>query len=206
MTRALSTGTSPGRLMLLAGVVGAPFALPIPYFPDRLASAVRGALVQDIAARHGVSLTRDARARLSDPSSGGASSIARRAFELLGGRLLRRFARVGIWSSALRSLEVYALGHLFERYLTEHRGAQSVRLDSQEADRVRSAIDSALLRSLSPRLKVASVGEEAPVEDFRDETTRWIDNLVLMGARIPEYVQRRLDTAFDELIRGGNAV
>ena len=39
----------------------------------------------------------------------------------------------------------------------------------------------------------------AGAEDLRDEYTRWVDTFLLTGAALPSYVERRLESAFDEV-------
>src|SRR5579883_110709 len=57
-----------GRLGVYAAIAGSIGAVPLPWIPDALVGRVRGALVHDIASRHGVSLAPEARAILSDVS------------------------------------------------------------------------------------------------------------------------------------------
>ncbi|MCC6555401.1 MAG: hypothetical protein IT372_20765, partial [Polyangiaceae bacterium] len=62
-------------------------------------------------------------------------------------------------------------------------------------------IDRAVARAVSPALQPAAATLGTGVEDLRDELTRWIDSLLLTGAALPEYLVRRLDAAFDEVVR-----
>jgi hypothetical protein len=39
------------------------------------------------------------------------------------------------------------------------------------------------------------------LEDLRDELTRWIDAALLTSAALPSYLERRLEAAFDEVVR-----
>src|SRR5262249_59786798 len=55
------TPRSSGRLGVLTGVAIAAATVPIPFVPDRLVARVRGAVAPDVVARHGLSLTADAR-------------------------------------------------------------------------------------------------------------------------------------------------
>ena len=89
---------------------------------------------------------------------------------------------------------------LFERYITEVRRAPALRVHQEEARLVREAIDRALLRALSPSLKPKPTTVNEGVEDLRDEFTRWIDALLLTSAAVPSYLERRLLTAFDEVV------
>jgi hypothetical protein len=191
-----------GRLAVLTAATVAIGAIPIPFVPDRLAARVRGAIAHDVASRHGVSLTGDARKILAepDPRSGGRA-LARKAAEAISMRLIKRaFAPAGALATVAGALEVYALGHLFERYLTRVRKTSAVRIDIEEARKIRDLIDRSLVRALSPSLQPASLNMSDPVEDLRDEVTRWIDTALLTGATLPSYVERRIDAAFDEIV------
>jgi uncharacterized protein (DUF697 family) len=200
-TVALSPASPPpaGRLTVMMAYAVAATVIPIPFLPDRVLSRVRGALIYDITARHGLSLTSDARAALAAPDSEMRTKLARTA-ESLARQLLRRVRPLGIVSSASRGLELYALGLLMERYVTRTRTTAAVRMHLEEARMVREAIDRALLRAFSPSLRPAITTMGEGVEDLRDEFTRWIDALLLTGASVPSYLQRRLEAAFDEIV------
>ena len=66
-----------------------------------------------------------------------------------------------------------------------------------EARRVRGAIDRAVIQVLSPAISPRPLVVNEGVEDLRDEFTRWLDTLILAGATVPSYIERRLDAAFD---------
>ncbi|HXN33385.1 MAG TPA: hypothetical protein VN894_16060 [Polyangiaceae bacterium] len=176
-------------------------ALPLPWLPDALLRRVRGALVHDCAVRHGLSLTREARAILSEPSgSDGPRGLASQALRYLGVRLaVRALARFGpiaaVWP--LRdALRTYALGHLFDRYLDTGRTDRAVRIDADEARHLRRAIDSALARALT--IEPLSVEEPAAIDDQRDAATALVDWLIGLAAGLPDRLLRRLDAAFDD--------
>ncbi|WP_136925479.1 hypothetical protein [Polyangium aurulentum] len=190
-----------GRLAVLTAAALAVGAIPIPFVPDRLAARVRGAIVHDITARHGLSLTSDARKILAEPDPrGGGRALARKAAEAISMRLIKRaFAPAGILAAAAGGLEVYALGHLLERYFTRTRRTGAVRIQIEEARKIRDIIDRSLVRALSPSLQPASLNMSDPIEDLRDEVTRWIDTALLTGATLPSYIERRLEAAFDEI-------
>src|ERR1700690_1030539 len=178
-----------------------PGALPLPWLPDALLRRVRGALVHDCAVRHGLSLTREARAILSEPSgSDGPRGLASQALRYLGVRLaVRALARFGpiaaVWP--LRdALRTYALGHLFDRYLDTGRTDRAVRIDADEARHLRRAIDSALARALT--IEPLSVEEPAGIDDQRDAATGLVDWLIGLAAGLPDRLLRRLDAAFDD--------
>jgi uncharacterized protein (DUF697 family) len=188
-----------GRLVMMTAYAVAATVIPIPFVPDRVIARIRGALVYDVASRHGLSLTTDAREMLAEPTSELRTQLVR-TVETVARQLIRRVRPLGFLSSASRAVELYALGVLFERYVTRARRTGAVRVHLEEARLVRDAIDRALLRAFSPSLRpsVATVGEG--VEDLRDEFTRWVDALVLASASIPSYLERRLEAAFDEIV------
>src|SRR5580700_3334203 len=91
------------RLGVYAAMGATVAAVPLPWLPDSLARRVRGALVHDIAVRHGLSLTRDARDVLSEPlGPDGPRSLLAQAARFLGARFavrtLTRFGPLGmVW-------------------------------------------------------------------------------------------------------------
>lgn len=195
------TAPTDGRLAVLTAMAVVSRAIPIPLLPDRVLCRIRGAAVYDVASRHGLSLTSDARDALAEPNPERRSTLlARKLAESVTNRLLRRFGPFGRISSVLRALEVFALGHLFERYLRDVRPKGSVRMHLDEARALRDAIDRAVLRALSPSLEPRGVSLAGAGEDLRDEFTRWIDAALLTGAALPGYVERRLDAAFDAVV------
>src|SRR5580704_19582039 len=118
-TVALSPSSVPptGRLAVMTAYAALVTAIPIPILPDRVLVLVRGAVVHDVAARHGLSLTSDARAVLAAPDSEGRTRLVRTA-ESLARQLLRRLRPLGVLTAASRGIEIYALGLLLERYVT----------------------------------------------------------------------------------------
>ncbi|WP_437633929.1 hypothetical protein [Sorangium sp. So ce854] len=190
-----------GRLaMLTAFAVGASW-IPVPVLPDRMLVRIRGAIAQDTVARHGLSLTTDARTLLAQPAAD--QTPIRKAAQLVTKEFLRRLNPAQALASAARGLEVYALGHLLNRYITRVRRTSAVRIHADEARWIRDAIDRAVRRSLSPSLRPDVTVLPSGAEDLRDEFTRWIDAFLLAGAAAPEYIERRLDAAFDEIAAAG---
>jgi hypothetical protein len=200
-TVALSPSSTPptGRLAMMTAYAIAASAIPIPFLPDRVLVRVRGAVVHDVAARHGLSLTSDARSELAEPDSETRTRLVRAA-ESVARQLLRRLRPLGVLTAASRGVELYALGLLLDRYIAKVRAAGAVRMHLEEARLVRDAIDRSVLRALSPALRpsITTLGEG--VEDLRDEFTRWIDALILTSAALPSYLERRLEAAFDEIV------
>ncbi len=190
-----------GRLAILSGLAVAASAIPIPFVPERLVATVRGSVVQDVAARHGLSLTRDARAALAEArGEAPARLLARRLLGVLSKTVLRRVGPLGFLTATATSLEVFALGHLFERWVEHHRGSRSVRIHESEARRIRAFVDRATVHALSPSVTAKQLPPSAAVEDLRDESTKIVDAVLLNAAGLPGWVVRRLDAAFDEVV------
>ncbi|HTJ81751.1 MAG TPA: hypothetical protein VL400_08490 [Polyangiaceae bacterium] len=190
-----------GRLAILSGLSLAASAIPVPFLPDRVVFQIRGAVVQDIAARHGLSLTTDARRILAEASSESpVRDVLKGALGFLSKTVLRRLGPLAAVMSAAAAVEVFTLGHLFERYLDRHRGSNTVRIHADEARALRKLVDAAAVRAISPALRPDPVPLLPGVEDLRDEFTRWVDTVLLLSASLPGYVERRLDTAFDALV------
>lgn len=191
------------RLGVYAAMGATIAAVPVPWLPDSLARRVRGALVHDIAVRHNLSLTRDARDVLSEPlGPDGPRSLLSQAARFLGARFavrtLTRFGPLGMVWPARAALLTWSLGHLFDRYLELSRMERAVRIDVEEARRVRLAIDGALGRALT--VETVAGPEPTTIDDQRDAVTALIDGLLGLAAGVPEWLVNRLDAAFDDLL------
>jgi len=195
-----------GRLGIITAAAVGMFAIPLPVIPDRLVGRLRGAIAHDIASRSGVSLTADARKILANvEGESGGRALGRKAAEAIGLAILKRgFAPIGALTNLARGLEVYAFGHLFDRYLVRARRSGAVRIHVEEARKIREHIDRAVVHAISPTLRAAPIVVGAPIEDLRDEFTRWIDSAILTGASLPSYIERRLEASFDEILSQGN--
>src|SRR5258706_11065767 len=85
-----------GRLGVYTALGAGAGTVPLPWLPDTLAKRIRGALAQDIAARHGVSLTTEARTLLSEPEPRDAArGVFGQAVKFATGKLLARFTPLG---------------------------------------------------------------------------------------------------------------
>ena len=205
---ALDNAAAPpaGRLVVLTALAAAATAVPLPILPDKLLSRVRGAIAHDVLARHGLSLTTDARDVFAEPDfDARAAAMLRKGAEFAIRRLVGRLGPVALLGSAARAVEVFALGHLLDRWAAKVRASGPVRVHADEARRVRLLVNKAILRAISPSLRPTSQTMPAGVEDLRDEFTRWADTLILTGAALPSYVVRRLEAAFDEVVAEGDA-
>lgn len=190
-----------GRLIVLTTFAAVATLVPLPFLPEKLIARVRGAIAHDVLARHGLSLTTDAREVFAEPDfDARAAALLRRGGEFLLRRFLGRFGPLALFTSVARAVEVFALGLLLDRYASTVRKSGTVRVHADEARRARGLINRAILRALSPSLHPAAATHASGVEDLRDELTRWSDALLLTGAALPSYVVRRLEAAFDEVV------
>jgi hypothetical protein len=192
-----------GRLGVYAAIGASVGTIPIPWLPDAFARRVRGALVHDVAARHGLSLTREARDLLAEPSGpDGPRGLLAQAVRFFGARIaLRALTSFGPFAAVwpLRSaLGTYLLGHLFDRYLDLARTERAVRIDVEEARRVRLAIDGAVVRALT--VVTPSAPEPSIIDDQREAAAVVVDALLGLAAGLPARVMLRLEAAFDELL------
>jgi hypothetical protein len=202
-----AAAVEPGRLGVYAGLGAAVGVVPLPWLPGALVRRVRGAVVHDIAVRHGLSLAVDARDVLSDPSGpdgppGLLSQTVRFVGFRLAARALRRMPPVRFLWPARNALETFVLGHLFDRYVELSRTERAVRIDADEARQLRRAIDGALARALT--IESPPYAEPTVIDDQRDAITAFVDGLLGLVAGFPGRLVDRLDTAFDELLAHGD--
>ncbi len=197
-TLARGPAAMPGRLATLALLGGFAGALPLPLVPAALLRRVRGVVVHEVASRHGLSLTDEARAALADPPEGTPRGALLSTVFFAVRRIVGRLGALGVLPPLAAWGEVASLGLLLDHYFANVRAVGLVRVDAVEAKRVRSAIDAAVARALSPSLDVpaAPAQAEAP-EDLRDDATRLTDTVLLAVASVPSHARRRLEAAFD---------
>jgi hypothetical protein len=191
-----------GRLGVYAAIGASVGSMPFPWLPDAFARRVRGALVHDVATRHGLSLTREARNVLAEPSGpDGPRGIVAQAVRFFGARVALRIL-TGFGPAALvwpvrHALGTYLLGHLFDRYLDLSRTERAVRIDVEEARRIRLAVDGAILRALT--VVTPEMREPTVIDDQRDTSSVLFDAFLGLAASIPARLMLRLEAAFDEL-------
>jgi len=159
--------------------------------------------VHDVAVRRGLSLTHEARDLLAEPSGpDGPRGLIAQALRFFGARVaLRALTSFGPFAAVwpLRNaLATYLLGHLFDRYLELARTERAVRIDVEEARRVRLAIDGAIVRALT--VVTPPVEEPTIIDDQRDAAVVVVDTLLGLAAGVPARLMVRLEAAFDELL------
>src|SRR4029077_13422534 len=120
----------------------------------------------DIATRHGLSLTLSARKILCEASAVEGRGFVVQGFTYAATKILGRFGPLGMLQPVRSALATYLLGHLFQRYLETARTDRAVRIDIEEARRVRRAIDQSLVYALT--IESHHPPDEAPFtpEDF----------------------------------------
>lgn len=193
-------GARLGTYTMLGAASG---VVPLPWVPDAIARRVRGALIHDLTARHGLSLSPEARAVLIEPAGangGGAKSYIQQGVTFAVTRVLGRFGPLAMLGPVRTALGTFVLGHLLERYIETVRIARSIRIDVEEARRVRRAIDQALIYALTTEGKSARENPPFSPEDLRDQTTQIVDGVFISIASAPGWLVRRLDAAFDETL------
>lgn len=194
---------APGRLSTLALVGGAAGILPLPFLSWTALRRVKGAVAHDIASRHGLCLSKEAREALAAPLGGQRPTALLSTVVYVAKRTIGRMGPLGIVPPLSAWIEVYALGLLFDRYLSKVRVSNTVRIEVVEAKRIVDLVERSIRRTFSLKLQ-ASSGARAtmPVEDARDPATRIFDAILLGLAAVPHNAQRRLESAFDEEAKG----
>lgn len=190
-----------GRLGTYTILGGATGIVPLPWVPDAIARRVRGALVHDLTSRFGLSLTPEARQVLVEPGGGdGPRGLISQGVTFAVTRVLGRFGPLAAVAPVRSALGTFVLGHLLQRYLDGARTVRAVRIDVEEARRIRRAIDQALLYALTTEARGSGDDASIPPEDLRDQSTQIIDGVIISMASLPGWFLRRLDAAFDEVL------
>ncbi len=190
-----------GRLGTYTVLGAATGIVPLPWVPDAMVRRVRGALVHDLTARHGLSLTHEARLVLVEPSgSDGPRGILSQGVTFAVTRVLGRFGPLAVIPPVRSALGTWVLGHLLQRYLETARTQRSVRIDVEEARRVRRAIDQALLYALTTEAHPSREDRPIPPEDLREGSEPVVDGVLISIASMPGWLSRRLEAAFDEVL------
>jgi hypothetical protein len=193
-----------GRIAVYAALGGASGVVPFPWLPNAMARRLRGALAQDIASRRGLSLTKEARELLAEPEPREAArGLFGEALRFASRKLFTRFSPLAILPPVRGAAHVFALGHLFDRYIEKNRSLRSVRIDEEEAKLIRKGIDAAMLAVLNPELPVERAPRLGAPEDLRDPPTQMLDGVIIAIAGVPEWLVRRLDAAFDDFVKSG---
>jgi hypothetical protein len=114
--------------------------------------------------------------------------------------MLGKFGPLGFVGPVGAGALTYILGRLFFRYVSELREDPTVRIDADEARKVRKAMEQAVFRAFSTAAESEHLEPIEP-EDVRDEVTKLTDGLIATAASLPSWLTRRLDAAFDASLR-----
>jgi hypothetical protein len=175
--------------------------VPLPWIPDATVRRVRGALVHDLTSRHGLSVTAEARAIFVEPAgTEGPRGFLSQGVTFAVTKVLGRFGPLAVIPPVRSALGTFVLGHLLQRYLETARTARSVRIDIEEARRVRRAIDQALLYSLTTEARPSREDPPFASEDLREHGEQVVDGVLISIASTPGWLVRRLEAAFDEVL------
>ncbi len=175
--------------------------VPLPWLPDAVVRRIRGTLAHEVASRHGLSLTPEARRILSSTSGvEGPRGLFQEAFVFASSKVLRRFGPVAFVAPLRFGVSTFLLGHLLQRYLESARTDRSIRVDAEEARRVRRALDQAMLYAFTVEAPGPDDAAPRPPEDLRDATTQILDGLLIGLANVPSWLLRRVESSFDELV------
>ncbi len=190
-----------GQLGAFALLGAAMRTVPFPWLPNTLAEKLRGALVHDIATRHGVALSPNARSTLASPEPlkrkhGPVSD----ALGYIGRKLFARFGPLSALLPVRAALETYVLGHLLDHYLSRVPREAGARFEVREARLVRRAIERAILRIASTEGGLRWVPTPPPPEESRDELTQLLDGVLSAATLVPSWLLQRLDAAFDDAL------
>jgi hypothetical protein len=171
-------------------------SMPLPVLPGSLATRVRGALVHDVCARYGLSITPEARRILARHGlAEGSEGLFGAAVRFATTRVLSRLGPLAVLPPIRSGLLTFAIGHLLGRYIAT-RESRTVRIDVDEARRVRLAIEHAITQAISTPAR-PEPGLGVPPEELRDQLTQLTDGVIAGIASLPGYLVRRLEAAFD---------
>jgi hypothetical protein len=192
---------SEGRLgtYTLLGAAGG--LVPLPWIPDAIGRSVRGALVHDVTARHGLTLTADARTVLVEPNgTEGPRGLLEQGTSFAVSRVLGRLGPLAFLGPARAAFGTFALGHLLHRYVEHARTEHSHRIDVEEARWVRRAIDQSLIAALTSDARASHEDAAHSPEELRTRTEQIVDGVLISMASMPGWLVRRIEAAFDEIL------
>jgi uncharacterized protein (DUF697 family) len=181
----------------LSGVV------PLPWLPEAAVRQIRGTLAHEVATRHGLSLTPEARRILASTSGvEGPRGMFAEALMFASTKVLGRFGPLGILAPVRFGVSTFLLGYLFQRYLEIARRDRAARVDAEEARRIRRAMDQAMLYVFTTEVESDKFEIPRASEDLRDGTTQLLDSVLISVANLPAWLVRRVEASFDELVNG----
>jgi hypothetical protein len=206
MVRPPSHHEPAGRVAVYAAAGALVGVMPVPVVPRRILRAIRGAMAHDLCARHGLSLTREAREAWSEPTAiGYPPSMTRDALAYAAGRFIARIMPTTRMLLPVRNAyDTLSFGRLLARYLESYRPSsqrgRTLRIEGDEASAIRALLDRAALRVLRPGLATGTELTVSAPEDHRTTVQRTVDFALIGAASMPEAIEDRLDAALDEVM------
>ena len=191
----------PSRIGVYTALGSLTGVVPLPWLPDAVVRRIRGALIHEIASRHGLSLTPEARRILANTTGvEGPRGLLAEAVVFASTKILGRLGPLALLAPIRNGVNTFLVGHLFQRYLETARHGRAVRIDAEEARRIRRAIDQAVLYVFTTEADGEKFQIPRAPEDLRDGTTQLIDSVLISVANLPAWLVRRVEIAFDELL------
>jgi hypothetical protein len=202
-----------GSVAVYAGLSGLAAAVPVPIVEGIVAGLARGAAMRRVAQRHGVRLTRGARAILAEP--GLRARAGKTDARLLRSLLTRVLPPLRIASRAEDVVATALSAVVLDHYLARGGRAPGV-LAEGEARRVRDAMDAAIVEGAFAALKDVPNGAVQTLKDALAATRtdddedrglieRAADTLLDGLADAPEELLVRLFDAFDTALARATA-
>lgn len=198
------SGDGLGVYSLASGLVS---VLPIPFVDQWLTPAVRGAALRRVAQRHGVPFTPAGREVLS---AVGGGDVRRRIEGRVARELVRQVLRpLRLVTRFEDGLYTLASAQLLDHYLRTADRPQGAALDAAEAERVRSAMETAMVEGLWSGVRAGPDGALQTLRKAFDAVTtpdeleqrnpleRLLDALLEGAADGPNGLNAKLAGAFD---------
>lgn len=204
-----ASGDSPSGMGVYAAAAALSSVVPVPLLDQMLSRLARGAAMRRVARRHGVRLTGEARevlARTGSPDRRRAISMG-----LLRRAATRLLPPLRIAARLDDAVETFAAALLLDHYLGRGGREQGAPLGTEEARRVRRAMDEAMgsgplesLRDAPGGLwrAVVGAGRAAATPDLEDRSPaeRLVDALLDAAADAPGELGDDLRGAFDRAL------
>lgn len=194
-----------GSVTVYAALSGLAAAVPVPLIDGIVAGLARGSAMRRVAQRHGVRLTREARAILAAP---GLRARGGKADARLLRTLLTRFIPPVRFATRAEDVVATALSAVVLDHHLAHAERRPGPMTEAEARRVRNAMDTAIVDGAFAALRDAPRGAlesaQQAMRAFRDDDLeergpmeRVTDALLDRLADAPDELLARLFDAFD---------
>lgn len=203
-----------GNVTVYAAAAGLASAVPIPFIDGLVARAARGGAMRRVAKRHGVVLTPGARRVLEQAGTDRDPKV--RGYKVVRSIVQRIWLPLVAMDRLEEGLASLASSLLFQRYLEAEGIPSGATIDEFEAQRVRVAIDAALLGGVGDALRAAPEGlrelgralaqaaRTVHDDEGRGRHEAVLDTLLDAIADVPEGVFDTLVARFDRALAGSH--